>query len=76
MKYLLLFGFLAAVWWFVKKRQVNADRPVSPVEPPATNMRRCLHCGVNFPENDGVIVQGRAYCSEAHQRAANSSGQQ
>ncbi len=77
MKYLLLFGFLAACWWLMKKRRASAVAAKPEAQPgKAINMHRCHHCGVNFPENDGVILQGRAYCCDAHRAAASAAGKE
>ena len=73
MKYLLLFAVLAVVWWVWKKRQQQSDRPPAPrPDPKVENMLVCAHCGVHFPEGDGVLDGGEAYCCAAHRSAARS----
>ncbi|PKO93245.1 MAG: hypothetical protein CVU16_05160 [Betaproteobacteria bacterium HGW-Betaproteobacteria-10] len=72
MKYLILFVVIALVWSFWKKQQ-NPPAPKNPANPDAATQKMlvCAHCGVHFPEGDGVDDAGKAYCSEAHHRAAD-----
>jgi uncharacterized protein len=70
MKYLLLIVLVFIVWSVWKKRsQASSDKQI-PVSPAPQNMLACLHCGVNFPENDGVSDQTGSYCCAAHRTAA------
>lgn len=71
MKYLLLIVFLACAWWVWKKRKNLPDVRVVP-ECKVENMETCAHCGVLFPESDGLRHDGKAYCCEAHRDAARS----
>ncbi|WP_153133480.1 PP0621 family protein [Dechloromonas hortensis] len=70
MKYLLLFAVLAVVWWVWKKRQRQSERPAPRPDPKVENMLVCAHCGVHFPEGDGVRDEGEDYCCAAHRSAA------
>ena len=73
MKYLLLFAFLGALWWVWSKRRLSSDD--TPVKPSATErMLTCAHCGVYFPESDGLVEDGLAYCCEAHRVAGRTAG--
>ncbi|KXB29300.1 hypothetical protein AT959_15115 [Dechloromonas denitrificans] len=72
MKYLLLFALLAVVWWGWKKRQQQSERPAPRPDSKVENMLVCAHCGVHFPEGDGVQDGGEAYCCAAHRSAARS----
>lgn len=75
MKYLLLIVFLAVIWSIWKKRQAGgAAKPAAPAQAQPENMLICAHCGVHFPEGDGLLEDGKAYCSEAHRQAAQSAG--
>lgn len=75
MKYLLLIVVLAVIWSIWKKRQAGgAARPAAPAQTSPENMLTCAHCGVHFPEGDGVREAGEAFCSEAHRQAANPAG--
>lgn len=71
MKYLFWLLVLLAVWWLWRKRQ---DTPAAsaPAESSPVDMRICAHCGVHFPENDGVYANGQAYCCAAHRQLAAS----
>lgn len=68
MKYLLLLLVLGVLWVSWKKRQVPPAAPRAP-EKPVAAMLLCAHCGVHFPEGDGVTVGGQAFCSVAHHEA-------
>jgi uncharacterized protein len=75
MKYLLLFAFLGVLWWVWSKRNASGDSvPTKRSVPPPEKMVTCAHCGVHFPESDGQIEQGRAYCCEAHRVAGPTAG--
>jgi uncharacterized protein len=70
MKYLILFAFLGALWWVWSKRNASGDN--APTKRPAQTpekMVTCAHCGVYFPESDGLVEEGLAYCCEAHRVA-------
>lgn len=74
MKYLLLFAFLAAVWWMWSKRHSEESTNASErLEPAPEKMVTCVHCGVHFPVSDGVMEGDLFYCSEAHRLAASST---
>ena len=68
MKYLLLLLVLGLLWVSWKKRQVPPVSPRSP-EKPISAMLPCAHCGVHFPEEDGVSADGQTFCSAAHREA-------
>lgn len=36
----------------------------------AEHMRTCAHCGVHFPESEGVRADGKFFCSDEHRRLA------
>ena len=75
MKYLLLFAFLAVVWWVWSKRQASENAASSARrDPPAEKMVTCAHCGVHLPESEGLADGGRYYCSEGHRAAARTEG--
>lgn len=75
MKYLLLFAFLAVVWWLWSKRQSNGGADASPPQDPASEkMVACAHCGVHLPESEGISVGDRVYCCEAHRLAGGAEG--
>lgn len=70
MKYLLLFAFLAAVWWVWSKRHATGAADASARQDPAPErMVTCVHCGVHLPESEGLTEGSRVYCCEAHRLA-------
>lgn len=74
MKYLLLFAFLAVVWWLWSKRQARGVADASPQQDPAPEkMVACAYCGVHLPESEGIAAGDRIYCSEAHRLAASDA---
>jgi len=42
--------------------------------PPAGELVRCAHCGVNLPKSEARAAGGRHYCSEEHWRAGPRDG--
>ena len=32
------------------------------------DMVRCAHCGVHIPKSEGLFVEGKVFCSEAHRK--------
>lgn len=73
MKYLLLFAFLAVVWWLWSKRRVTGDDASPHQHPAPEKMVACAHCGVHLPESEGIVVGDRVYCSDAHRLAAGDT---
>lgn len=74
MKYLLLLAVLALLWSLWKKRQDAPPHDMPGADPEPLNMQICAHCGVHFPENEGVRDGADFYCCEAHRQAARSAG--
>jgi uncharacterized protein len=73
MKYLLLFAFLAVVWWVWSKRQETVRSDSSARQDPAPEqMVACVHCGVHLPESESVKEGSRIYCCEAHRLASRT----
>jgi uncharacterized protein len=72
MKYLLLFGLIALVWWVFKKRPPSVKK--SSAKPPqnAEKMVPCAYCGVNLPVSDSIADGDSFYCTEAHRLAAQA----
>lgn len=78
MRNLILFLLvLVGIWWV--RRALGRARTAKQAPKAeaakgragATSMERvleCAHCGVHVPESEGVSVEGRFYCSEAHRR--------
>jgi uncharacterized protein len=75
MKYLLLFAFLAVVWWLWSKRQAGGRHDASVRrDPDPEKMVSCAHCGVHLPESEGLSDGDRTYCCEAHRLAGGTKG--
>lgn len=74
MKYLLLFAFLAVVWWVWSKRNAAGSAESSARRDPLPEkMVTCVHCGVHLPESEGLTEGDRVYCCEAHRAAAKAA---
>lgn len=76
MKYLLLFGLVAVIWWVWSKRKAAAEAPPPqrPASPDAEKMVNCAQCGVYLPEGDSISDGGLAFCCEAHRALGPSAG--
>lgn len=73
MKYLLMFGLLAFVWWMWVKRHSPGDNKSSHrPDPPPEKMLTCAYCAVHLPESEALIDGARIYCCEAHRVAAQA----
>ena len=75
MRQILLFlAFLFGIWWLRRKFGATARRQDSSTTPPPRELTEkvspCSHCGVHVPESEGVLSNGRFYCSEEHRRLA------
>lgn len=70
MKYLILFAFIAVVWWVWNKRNQPEQKNFQGRDPAPQKMLVCAHCGVHFPESDGLSDGDKVYCTEAHRLAA------
>ncbi len=69
LKYLLLLGLVAALWWRwrQKKRATVEERP--PSVPPVEDIVRCAHCAVYLPRSEALRTAADWYCCPAHERA-------
>jgi uncharacterized protein len=67
-KIILLVLGVALVYWILKSYRRSIERTSAP--PPARNedMVRCERCGVHLPRSEGLLAQGRFYCTPEHQR--------
>ena len=69
MKYLLLIVVLGLLWlMFVKRKGAPESRDPDPRPP--ESMVVCAYCGVHTPRSEAQVVDGQAYCSPAHAKAA------
>ena len=60
------------IYWLLKKysgrgSRHDGEQVAKPEDSQA--MVSCVHCGVNFPKDDGVTANGKHYCCDAHYRA-------
>ncbi len=69
--FLLVLGVV--VWWALRTlwRARNGGRrddtrDAKPAAP--EDMVRCVHCGVHLPRSEGLLRDGRLFCSEEHAR--------
>jgi uncharacterized protein len=63
---LVLAAVAAVVYWFVVSYR---RRPPETQEGDgAEDTVRCVHCGIYLPKKEGVLANGRYFCSEAHHR--------
>ncbi|MBI1174501.1 MAG: hypothetical protein GC139_04445 [Sideroxydans sp.] len=65
---LFLIAVAVVVYWLLKsyRERLPEDKAVDGVE----DMVRCAYCGVHLPKSEGILADGRHYCSEAHRRAS------
>jgi len=72
---ILFFILLGAVAWLVykswsaKQLTKDADKPSLPGRNEEAAILSCKHCGAFAPMSEGVMLQGRFYCSKAHAKA-------
>ena len=69
MKYLLLIVVLGLLWMIFVKRKGTPDSRDAAPRPPES-MVVCAFCGVLTPRSEAQVVDGQAYCSPAHAKAA------
>jgi uncharacterized protein len=74
MKYLILFAVLGFVWWKWRKRNQPSGSGLNSAPKTPQKMLVCVQCGVHFPEGDGLIEDGKNYCSQASCLAAREAG--
>lgn len=69
MKYLLMLGLLAVVFFMLGARrgrpaEPEARKPQAPVPPQA--MLRCAECGMHLPADEALPGKGGVFCGAAH----------
>jgi len=65
---LLVLGGLL-VYWILKSYRRNIQRNASkPNEALPEDMVRCAQCGVNLPRSEGMLSQGKFFCSDDHRQ--------
>jgi uncharacterized protein len=64
----MLVAVFAAAWWLLKRyvRSLRNDAPPAPV---SEDMVRCARCGLHLPRSEGLLRDGRTFCSEEHVRS-------
>ncbi|MCE4552993.1 PP0621 family protein [Pelomonas cellulosilytica] len=69
MKYLLLLGLLALLFFMLGARRGRPHEPEArtPAPPPSPKaMLRCAECGMHLPADEALPGRGGAFCSAAH----------
>jgi uncharacterized protein len=71
---LVLLIVVALGAWFVLRevRRYRERRDRESETKRFAQMVACDHCGTHIPESQAIRVDKRAYCSEAHRRAAEN----
>ncbi|WP_420851596.1 PP0621 family protein [Propionivibrio soli] len=71
MKYLILLILVYVAVSFVRRavRGGHKQEQEKGARPPES-MVKCSYCGVNQPISESLLVDGRYYCCENHQREA------
>lgn len=54
------------VYWLFKSYRNRLPKQGEPAK--TQDMVGCAHCGINLPKSEGVLVDGKYYCSTAHSR--------
>lgn len=55
-----------------KQRLQQQFKQSSPSASKQQLMQQCQHCGVHFPADEAITLEGRVYCSEAHARGGRA----
>ena len=75
MKYLLLIGLLALVFFLLGAKrarppEVNDKKTKPKAEPlPPQDMLKCAHCGLHLPRDEALPGRGGVFCSAEHRQA-------
>lgn len=69
MKYLILLIFVYVVVSLVRRAARSGRKQEKGARPPES-MVTCSFCGVNQPISESLLIDGRYYCCENHQREA------
>lgn len=64
---LFLVAVAVVVYWLLSPRRVRPSRGEGDK---IEDMVRCAHCGVHLPRSEGVLADGKYYCSAEHHRAS------
>ena len=57
---------IALVFWLLKSYRNKSQQQDEPVSTSPQDMVSCVYCGINLPKNESVLVDGKAYCCDAH----------
>jgi uncharacterized protein len=60
----IIVAIVAVIYWLFKSYSRQA--PKQDASPQTQDMVACVHCGVNLPKSESVLVDGKYYCSTAH----------
>jgi len=77
MRWLIIFGVVGAIAWWLRTRLRGRDEARGVQAPPADETSRapspmvvCRHCGVHIPHHECVRGALGPYCSTAHMQQA------
>ena len=79
MKYLLLIGLLALVFFLLgakRARPPEANKTAKPkaAPPPPQDMLKCAQCGLHLPQDEALPGRGGVFCSAEHRQAHEAGG--
>lgn len=57
---------IALVYWLLKSFRRKTPKQDDSAQP--QDMVSCAYCGLHLPKSEGVVDQGKYYCSLAHSR--------
>ena len=60
------------VYWLLRQRATSSQRP-DDVQGASEVMVRCAHCGLNVPQGESILADGKHFCSEEHRHLASRS---
>ncbi|HEU0202499.1 MAG TPA: PP0621 family protein [Burkholderiaceae bacterium] len=69
----LLIGFAVYLgwrWWQIQQRRLRgAGERAATAARDGEKMVACQVCGLNLPQSEALLDQGRVYCCEEHRRS-------
>lgn len=63
---IFIVAIVAVIYWLYRSYVRQAPRHDASTS--SQDMVACVHCGVNLPKSESVLVDGKYYCSTAHSR--------
>lgn len=73
LRIILLAVIVWVVYSLIKKYAKSIDGGVAKSQGQVgEDMVRCAQCGVHIPKSEGLFVEGKVFCSEAHHQLNNN----